>query len=287
MPSSTSSQKSLVDEENQDKSPKPKQNKEKEKTDIKRKNIFNKRLDSLKDKIMNIIDHYQLDDEIKKEMKDEFDKAATDMKVCKDMENAKDSYMIQGASIKNESHARTIALSIIGHKATGTPPEHAVDTNVIKIMGKKMNFFKIQTAKFDVLHTDKTDGSKQSIGQTLLENIESYNKSMKNNTDKIYVSHVIPRCLKPHYKSLEEPAYKIRALSTDTKKFITKIHLDSTKLRPCIKVKITNPKSRRKNVKTEWFNAESEEMKKEIPAACLNVYKNALKKNEKLSILII
>ena len=129
MPSSVSSHDSSAEGESQEKSPRPKQ--AKEKTDNKkRKNIFNKRLDNLKDKIMNIIDNYQLDDEIKKEMKEEFDKAATDLKVCKDMENSKDSYMIQGASIKDEKQARTIALNIIGHKATAPPPLNTLLTQM-------------------------------------------------------------------------------------------------------------------------------------------------------------
>lgn len=285
MPSSTSSQENINTKDNNKNKDNSKTN-SKDNGDKKKKNIFNRRLEVLKQQVMEIMDQNEIDDEIKNDLKSVFDKAATDMKVCRDMENSKDCYMLQSKSFKDGKQARKVAMEIIAHKSGNPLPDNAVQTNVKVIKGKRQSYFKIQTEKFDTLHTTKPDGGKQSIGQTMLENIGEFNKA-RNEEDRVYISREIPRCLKGHFKNLEESAYKIRQASTDKKKYITKIHLDSTTLRPAIKVKWHLPKARGKNTTSEWYTMEDEEVKKELDETCMNIYKKAIKKNTTIEIPII
>lgn len=248
-----------------------------------KKNIFIRRLDALNDEILNLIDEYGLKSKLKSKVTELFDKAAVDFTICKQLEDTKNNFILNGKNIRNENHARSIAKEITGWNAKEKLPENAIQQEVIRIGGKRNTFFKIRTADYDNLCTKKPDGTKESIGMTLITNVNEYNKSRENKDERIFVNNEIPRILKPHYNNLQHAAALIRSHSSDSKKFCTRINLNSINLRLQLQVKVLNLKTRLRN-RSEWHTMDDPNLIPQLPEICKRVYKNVLIRNQTLLI---
>ena len=78
-----------------------------------KKNIFIRRLDALNDEILNLIDEYGLKSKLKSKVTELFDIAAVDFTICKQLEDTKNNFILNGKNIRDEKHAKKYIAKVI------------------------------------------------------------------------------------------------------------------------------------------------------------------------------